>query len=70
MLDLQEHFGARVRELREAAGWSQAALAKAVKIAQSKLPAIEMGKRDVKLSTVRRFSRALACTIRDLLPLD
>lgn len=70
MLDIQEHFGRRVRELRETAGLSQAALAKSVGMVQAKLPAIEMGKRDVKLSTVRRFSRALGVTLRDLLPLD
>jgi ribosome-binding protein aMBF1 (putative translation factor) len=66
--DAQVYFGKKVRELREAKGWSQEDLAKAVSMVQTKLPAIEQGRRDVHLSTVQRFAKALGVTIQDLLP--
>jgi XRE family transcriptional regulator, fatty acid utilization regulator len=66
----QIFFGQRVRALREAAGMSQDDLAKIVGMAQAKFPAIEQGRRDVRLSTVRRFARALGVTLQDLLPPD
>lgn len=69
-VETQTYFGKKVRELREAAGWSQEDLAKAVGMVQTKLPAIEQGRRDVHLSTVRRFAKAFGVTLQHLLPPD
>lgn len=66
--ETQVHFGRRVRALREERGLSQDDLAKLVGMAQTKLPAIEQGRRDVRISTVRRFADALGVSIQDLLP--
>lgn len=66
----QVYFGRRVRELREAAGLTQEQLAQMVGMAQTRLPAIEQGQRDMHLSTMRRFARALGVPLRELLPPD
>lgn len=63
-------FGRKVRTLREAAGLSQAELAKLVGMVQTKLPAIEQGRRDIRLSTIARFARALNVSIKDLFDQD
>ena len=60
-------FGTRLREAREAAGLSQADLAKLVSIPQPRLPALEQGRTDVRLSTIRRFAKALGIPLTDLL---
>ena len=67
---VQVAFGRKVRTLREAAGMSQAELAKLVGMVQTKLPAIEQGRRDIRLSTIERFARALNVPIKDLLDHD
>lgn len=67
---MQVYFGRRVRELREAAGLSQLALAERLGVPAPRLPAIEHGRHDVRLSTLRRFARALGVTVSDLLPPD
>ena len=54
----------KLREAREAAGLSQADLARLVNIPQPRLPALEQGRTDVRLSTIRRFAKALACNSR------
>ena len=63
-------FGMRLREAREAAGLSQADLAKLVNIPQPRLPALEQGRTDVRLSTIRRFAKALGVQLTDLLSPD
>jgi ribosome-binding protein aMBF1 (putative translation factor) len=60
-------FGTKLREAREAAGLSQAELAKLVNIPQPRLPALEQGRTDVRLSTIRRFAKALGVQLTDLL---
>jgi ribosome-binding protein aMBF1 (putative translation factor) len=61
-------FGARLRKAREAAGLSQADLARLVKIPQPRMPRLEQGRTDVRLSTIRRFAKALGISLTDLLP--
>jgi transcriptional regulator with XRE-family HTH domain len=70
MIELQQYFGARVRELREAARMTQAELARAIPTDQPRLPAIEQGTRDMHLSTMHKIARALGVPLRDLLPPD
>ena len=51
-------------------GLTQEQLAQMVGMAQTRLPAIEQGQRDMHLSTMRRFARALGVPLRELLPPD
>ena len=66
--EVQELFGKRVKAAREAAGLSQTDLARLAGIHQSKLPAIEGGRTDVRISTLRRLARALGISLHSLLP--
>lgn len=52
-------LGARVRQLREAAGLSQAELARRMGTSQSMIARLEAGGADPKLDTLERVSRAL-----------
>ena len=61
-------FGKALKAAREAAGLSQADLARRVGIAQPDMPEIERGDRDVRLSTANRLAQALGHDLRDLLP--
>ena len=59
-----------VRDQRTQRGLSQADLAKLVNIPQPRLPALEQGRTDVRLSTIRRFAKALGVQLTDLLSPD
>jgi DNA-binding XRE family transcriptional regulator len=61
-------FGQKLRAAREKAGMSQAELAKLAGVNQPAIPTLENGRTDVRLSTVRRFAKALGIPLKDLLP--
>jgi transcriptional regulator with XRE-family HTH domain len=52
-------FGKRVRELREAKGWTLEALGEAAKMNELQVGHIERGASDPKLSTICRLAHAL-----------
>ena len=59
-------LGARIRELREAAGLSQSALAEAAQVGQSHLSRIEKDEREPSLSIAARLAKALGVTLDSL----
>ena len=59
-------FGANLRAARLAAGRTQAEIAHAAGVSQNKLPPIEQGQIDVRLSTARKLARAVGGSLRDL----
>jgi transcriptional regulator with XRE-family HTH domain len=60
-------MGARLRELRHAAGLTQMQLAVDAGLSMSLVTALEYGLRhDPKLSTLLALTRALGCTLDDL----
>ena len=59
--ETQVFFGQRVRNCGNG-------LAKLLCIEQSRMPEIERGDRDVRISTVRRFATALGVSPKDLIP--
>jgi transcriptional regulator with XRE-family HTH domain len=61
-------FGARVRELRERAGLTQAALADAAGIDRIAVSNIERGQRDVGVLRAAAIARALGVPPGDLFP--
>ena len=59
MPSLQEAFGARIRELRTARGWSQEHFADVCGIYRSHMGEIERGEVDPALSTLAKIAKGL-----------
>jgi transcriptional regulator with XRE-family HTH domain len=59
MPSLQHTFGARIRELRTARGWSQEHFADVCEIHRSHMGEIERGEVDVALSTLAKLAKGL-----------
>ena len=56
----------RVRELREAAGWSQAQLGERLDVSRQTINAIETGKYDPSLPLAFRIARLFGLRIEDV----
>ena len=56
----------RLRELREARGWSQGALAEQLEVSRQTVNALETGKYDPSLPLAFRIARLFACRIEDV----
>lgn len=63
---LADRFGHRLRQLREAKGWSQEELASRAKLHRTHISLIETAKRSVQLDTVERLATALGVQAADL----
>jgi transcriptional regulator with XRE-family HTH domain len=63
-------FGKRVRELREARGLTQTALAERVRMNVKFLSRIEVSDANVTLTTINRLAVALDVPVADLFPVD
>lgn len=55
----------RIRQLREAHGLSQVALARRAKVGRITLVRIEQGTQDATVSTLERLARALRVRVRE-----
>lgn len=64
----QERFGAEIRRLRLAQGWSQEELADRAHCHWTYLGGVERGERNPTLGVIARLARALAVPIRELFP--
>ena len=60
-------FGSRVREQRTAKGWNQRELAERIGVDRNWVSAIESGRQNVSLQTLRKFAEALSMDPTDLL---
>ena len=67
---LSVRFGQRIRNLREAKGWSQEELADGAGIHRTHISLIENAKREIQLNTVGKLADALGVPARDLFPPD
>jgi transcriptional regulator with XRE-family HTH domain len=64
---LSVRFGQRIRQLREARGWSQDELSNAAGLHRTHISLIENAKREVQLDTVEKLASALGVDPADLL---
>lgn len=60
-------FGKRIRELREARGWTQERLAESADVNWLQIGHIERGASDPKLSTILRLAKSLSVRPSELL---
>ncbi len=67
-MDIQKQFGARVRELRARAGFTQAELAKRCGqgVEMQRIGEIERGEQNCTLKTVERLAKGLSCEPAEL----
>ena len=56
----------RLRELRDARGWSQGELAERLEVSRQTINALETGKYDPSLPLAFRIARLFACRIEDV----
>ena len=56
----------RLRELRDARGWSQGELAERLDVSRQTVNALETGKYDPSLPLAFRIARLFACRIEDV----
>jgi len=62
-LDIQKHFGLRIKELRSKSGISQELLAERAQMDRTYLSAVERGKRNVSLQNIERIASGLQVTV-------
>ena len=65
--DILVRFGARVRELRIAQGYSQESFAAKCSLDRTYIGGIERGERNLALRNIENIARALDTTISDLM---
>ncbi len=67
-MDIQTQFGARVRELRERAGFTQAELAGRCGqgVEMQRIGELERGEQNATLKTVQRLAKGLSCEPAEL----
>ena len=65
--EAQLQLGERVRQLREARGWSQEGFAHEGGLGRSFAGAIERGEKDIRLTTLIKLARALGVSLSQLL---
>lgn len=65
-MSLKEKFGHRIKELREAKGWSIEYLANIANIDRTYISDIEKGTRNVSLLIIEKLSIAFEVTIQEI----
>jgi len=64
--EVRQKLGARIRRLREQRGWSQETFAHESGFARSFTSGLELGKKDIRLSTILKLSRIFGLSISQL----
>lgn len=67
-VEIKRWVGARVRELREAKGWSQEELGFEAGLHRNYVGGIERGERNVAIVNIAKLAKALGVRPRELLP--
>lgn len=65
---LDEYVGNKIRELREAKGYSQEQLCNALPFGRTSLSNIEVGRQKLILKNIEQICEALECKSSDILP--
>jgi transcriptional regulator with XRE-family HTH domain len=65
-MDIRKRFGKRIKELRQARGLSQEALAGLVKVDTNCISKVEKGEWDISIEMIQKLSIAFQINISDL----
>lgn len=65
---LAKKVGARIRQIREGKGWSQADLAAKLATNYQAVSKVELGERGLTIASLYDYARALGADVRELLP--
>ncbi|HEY4309404.1 MAG TPA: helix-turn-helix transcriptional regulator [Pirellulales bacterium] len=68
MNDLRSRFGANLRKVRVAKGFSQEALADRADLHRTYVSSVERGERNVTLETIEKLAVALSVSMAKLMP--
>lgn len=60
-------LGRKIREKREAMGFTQAEMGKVVKMHRTYVGMVERGEKNISIHNLRRFADALGVKVRDLI---
>jgi len=63
---VRQRFGRRIRQLREAKGWSQERLAAEAQLHATYISEVEHGKRNISIDNIARLAEALDVPIAAL----
>ncbi len=64
--EVRRKLGARIRQLREQRGWSQETFAHETGFARSFTSGLELGKKDLRLSTILKLCRIFHVSVSQL----
>lgn len=65
--DVKAAFGQRIRQLREARGWSQEHMAAVVGLDRSYVGTVERGERNISLENIVKFAKAFDVPLSQLM---
>ena len=68
--DILKTFGDRVRQLRQAKGWSQEQLAARAGLQRTYVGGVERGERNISVRSLDKLARAFETALSDLLYFD
>lgn len=69
-LDAKMKVGLRIKELRNALGYSQEALAYSIEMSRTYLAEVETGKRNISIENIERIARGLGVSLREFFDSD
>jgi len=65
-MEILQHFGLRIKTLRQERGLSQEKLAEIADLHRTYINLVESGKRNISLKNIYRLSKALGVSVKEL----
>lgn len=69
-LDAKMRVGLRIKELRNALGYSQEALAYSIEMSRTYLAEVEIGKRNISIENIDRIAQGLGVSLKEFFDSD
>lgn len=69
-LDTKMRVGLRIKELRNALGYSQETLAYSIEMSRTYLPEVEIGKRNISIENIDRIAQGLGVSLKEFFDSD